>query len=666
MIRDFVQTDHSAEQLADLLTMAGFEVEDLFEADGDFVFDIKVCSNRGDGLSALGLAREIYAKDPNSRPTELFHRAAGRFKSNDDGQPSGLKCPLKVETETCDGFAYRGFSRVKNGTSPEWMQKRLTQAGMRPISLLVDVTNYVMLELGQPLHAYDLKKLAGPAIIVRQAKEGEKLKTLNGDDHDLKPNQMMICDASGPIGAAGIMGGETTEVDASTSEVLLESAHFSNTSVRKTRKQMGLNTEASYRFERSVDPDGMVAALNRVRDMLKDAGQGDACLPGVTQYRSPKGDKGPISLNLNRARVLLGFQFGDDEAVNALTRLGFKIAKESGSLKVTPPSWRFDILREEDLIEDIGRVLGYDRIPELLPVGTVSGGGLHGAAQWHDALISRCLELGVNQAMTHSLAGEHPLTSPYVNPALIRNPGSPDLAMMRSSLLPGLADAVRRNGGSCLPFFELGPVFASEKGTPSTRKSWAVIASGPLGDANRKGDPVASADFFWVKSIFEDLFGRQALQESSDPRFHPTRQACLSIGYGVFGELHPEVLDKLGLPAGTVAGEIILDWELFGEKKVHYHALSRTPSIRRDIAFSIPKSVPFASIEKEIADASGENLEDIWLFDVYEGKGIPEGEHSLAAALTFRKPGETFTDEEANQVRDAVVRALESLGAKQR
>lgn len=667
MIRDFVQTSLSAEALAELLTMAGFEVEDLFEVDGEPVFDIKVCSNRGDGLSALGLAREIFAKDGGSQPTELYQRAHERFPVGDEDEVLGLNCPVRIETDACDAFGCRGFKGVKNGDSPEWIQKRLTQAGMRPISLLVDLTNYVMLELGQPLHAYDLKKLGGPEIIVRLAKPGEKLRTLNGDEHTLKPNQMMICDATGPIGVAGVMGGETTEVDASTTEVLLEAAHFSNTSVRRTRKELGLSTEASYRFERSVDPEGVVGALNRVRELLVQSGQASVAVNGVhLQGTAAKGSRAPLGLDLDKARRRLGFEFGRDEALQALGRLGFATAEAGGEIKVQAPSWRFDIEREEDLIEDIGRVLGYERIPEVLPTGTVTGGGVKGIYGWHDQLIERCLELSLNQAMTHSLCGDHPLNCPNSERAALRSPGSPDLAFMRASLLPGLAESVRRNGGTCPPFFELGPIFAMKEGKPITRKALAVIAPGPLDAANRRGDAVRSADFFWLKAILEDLFGTIEVAPSEDCRLHPTRQAKLVNGRGIFGQLHPLIAEQLDLPLGTVVAEVVLEEALIGLKKVSYHQLSRTPSIRRDIAFAVSKSVPYSSIEEVIHRAAGDLLEDLWLFDVYEGKGITEGEHSLAAALTLRKQGSTFTDEEANQVRDAVVAGLAAIGAKQR
>ncbi len=252
--------------------------------------------------------------------------------------------------------------------APALIRKRLAQAGHRSISLFVDLTNYVMLELGQPLHAYDLDKLQDSHIVVREAEAGEKLVTLNGVEHELQANQMMICDGRGPIGVAGVMGGADTEVDAETKNVLLEAAHFVNTSVRRTRKQLGLNTEASYRFERSVDPEGVVAALNRVRELLEDLGHSDWCVNGVTDnYPSPPVRKA-VRLRLSRAHMLLGMQVGETEARGYLERLGFVLTGSGDELSATPPTWRTDIQREEDLVEELGRMHGYELIP-----GTASG-----------------------------------------------------------------------------------------------------------------------------------------------------------------------------------------------------------------------------------------------------------------------------------------------------
>ncbi|OWU65710.1 MAG: phenylalanine--tRNA ligase subunit beta, partial [Armatimonadetes bacterium Cent15-Ar3] len=269
MLRDFVETNLDAHQIGDLLTMAGFELEGIEEVGDEFVLDIKVMSNRGDGLSVFGLSREVLAKDLESKATDLYRAAADRFKDVSPSSSVALQAnAATIESSDCRRFAVRGFEGVNaKAESPAWMQKRLDACGMRPISLLVDLTNYVMLELGQPLHAFDRAKLTEGRLVVRHAQPGEKLTTLNGDEHELN-GQMMICDAAKPVGVPGVMGGLETEVTDDTTSLLLESANFVNKVVRKTRKQLGLSTEASYRFERSVDPDGVTAATRRFTQLL--------------------------------------------------------------------------------------------------------------------------------------------------------------------------------------------------------------------------------------------------------------------------------------------------------------------------------------------------------------------------------------------------------------
>jgi phenylalanyl-tRNA synthetase beta chain len=668
MLCDFVATDLSAEAIGDLLTMAGFELEGIEEVEGDSVLDIKVCSNRGDGLSVFGLAREVLAKDQSAKPTELYARANNRFASVDDATPSALEVPIKIESPDCTRFAYRGFRGIPNGEAPDWIQKRLRQAGQRAISLFVDLTNYVMLEVGQPLHAYDLAKLRGPEIVVRSARAGEKITTLNGVTHELQPGQMMICDAGGPIGVAGVMGGGESEVDSQTQEVLLEAAHFVNTSVRKTRNQLGLNTDASYRFERSVDPENVVAALNRVRDLLAESGSADGCLPGVTDLYVSHPQPAAVRLRRSRAEMLLGMPLTAIEVTSYLAALGFQVAGKGDEIAVTPPTWRPDVTREEDLVEELGRVHGYERIPEVLPFGATVMGGVHGQYRLEEVLIDGALRLGFDQAITNSLCGESRLDSSSRAKIPIRTPGSADTASLRNTLLPGLADVQRRNGGA-VHLFELGPIFDDPF---RTLKSLALLSCGPLTPRNRQGEAETSADFFSLKSVVEhlgELAGQDVEFEPSrdDARFHPQRQAKLTGGewQGVIGQVHPIVARACGIPSETYMAEIDLGVSK-GAPTQLLKPVSRYPAIRRDVAFAISKSVPYARIEAAIKSALTQTLEDLWLFDVYEGKGIAEGEHSLALALTLRKQEGSFTDEEANREREKAVAALAALGAQMR
>ena len=656
MLRDFVQTSLSPEALGDLLTMAGFELEGI---EGE-TLDIKVMSNRGDGLSVFGLAREVLAKDAASEPTDLYTRAAARFADRPTDDPAN-PASVEIETKDCLRYACRVYEGVENGTAPEWVRERLTLAGMRPVSLLVDLTNYVMLELGQPLHAFDYEKLEGGAIVVRKAREGETLKTLDGKDHTLRPDAMTICDAVRPVAAAGIMGGEATEVSADTTRVLLESAAFLNTSVRRTRKQLGLNTEASYRFERSVDPEGVVAAILRFTELL--GVDGSAIVDVYPGYRPREA----VVLRPARARLLLGMDVTDDEAETHLRRLGMDVRREGDALSVVPPSWRPDIVREEDLVEEVGRVHGYERIPETPLVGTTLLGGPQGELLLEDRLREAIVRLGYTQTISHSLVDLHPLDHPRGERVGPRNPGSPEAAYLRNSVLPNLADAAARNGGKGLRLFEIGRVFMrgmewKELGMMATEGGFFAL----------KGDVIAALAAVGVEAIVEG-------DVKTDPRFHPGRIGAVTVvrpqtgsvevGHivGRIAQIYPEIASSLGLPETTCVATFGVEdvlRERTDERRLK--PVSRNPANPRDVALLIDRDVPYAEIERAVEESGGDLLERQSLVEVYTGAGIPEGKHSLTLHLVFRKVGGNLTDEEANRARDGVVAALRTLGGTMR
>ena len=675
MLRDFVETSLDAHQIGDLLTMAGFELEGIEKVGDEFVLDIKVMSNRGDGLSVFGLSREVLAKDLDSKPTDLYLAAANRFQSYDHPADFQLdKGTAVIDSQDCRRFAVCGFENVNaKASSPGWMQQRLDACGMRPISLLVDLTNYVMLELGQPLHAFDRAKLTEGRLVVRHAKPGEKLTTLNGDEHELT-GQMMICDAAKPVGVPGVMGGLETEVTDETTSLLLESANFINKVVRKTRKQLGLNTEASYRFERSVDPDGVTAATRRFCQLLLQVQQDIQISQILDLYPQPPVSE-EVLLRVGRASMLLGMDITPDQSENYLSRLGMSVSRQGDNLAVTPPSWRPDIVREEDLVEELGRVHGYDRIPEALPFGSTPVGGSRGKELVKDRFRESLLRSGLTQIISHSLRSEHPLDEPCERVAP-RQPASPEHNVLRSSLLPSLADAARRNGGKDLHLFEIGKVFYQYEGEFGETLYAAILAQGNLIPIQRQGEKLPQVDFFSVKAILEDAFTNLGISDQlqfmsfdpgDDKRFHPTRTAAIHVGehhVGTLAQIHPLIAKETGLEPTTILAELALDW-LFDAvmPRIDVKSISRNPAVRRDIAILIEKSVEFKEVERAIRIGGGDSLEKHWLFDVFAGQGIPDGKHSLGIGLQFRKHGENFTDEEANLVRDSVVAELAKLGA---
>lgn len=670
MLREFVETGLDAVQLGALLTMAGFELEGIEDVEGEPVLDIKVVSNRGDGLSVFGLAREVLAKDADARPTELYRRAVGRFAPV-GAAPAPRGAHVSVETSDCTRYACSLYEAPPNGDSPEWLQKRMRQAGMRPISLLVDLTNYVMLELGQPLHAFDLDTLEGSAIVVRSAREGETLTTLNGDDHRLQHGQMMICDSVRPVAVAGVMGGQDTEVGPTTQRVLLESAHFVNTSVRRTRKQLGLSTEASYRFERSVDPEGVVAALHRFAELVGAVDGGKSMIPGVLDVYPHPLERQPIGLRMSRVVRLLGMPVSTEHARGYLERLGFAVRGDGEPFEVTPPTWRPDIVREDDLVEEVGRVHGYDKVPEELPAGKTTLGGVFGPERQAATLRQALVRLGLVQTMSHDLRDAHPLDSPNLQPIGPRNPHSPETAYLRTSLLPSLCDSAKRNGSKDVHLFEIGHVFAGGPEGPKQGTRLAVMSMGRIEPPEMLGASERASDFYAAKGWVEEALAALGLAATfeagvADRRFHPTRSAVVLVSgeaVGLCGQIHPDAAAESGLPEAAVMAVIDLDKLPASAPRFGFHPISRNPAVRRDVAFLISKATPYASIESALAEACGAVLERQWLFDVYEGKGVPEGQHSLAVALQLRKHGANFTDEEANQVREKAVAALVSLGA---
>jgi phenylalanyl-tRNA synthetase beta chain len=715
MIRDYVDTNLDAEAIANQLTMTGFELEEITIVEDEPMLDINIMANRGDGASVLGLSRELLAKEPTAKPTALYEKATNRFPATDEhNRDIWGKTSAEIQTESCTRFACRVFENLQNGPSPEWLQQRLRQIGQRPISLLVDLTNYVMFEVGQPLHAYDLDTLSGERIIVRQAHDGEKFRALDGTDHNLKPHHMVIADSEKAVGLAGVMGGEATEVSATTTRCLLEAAHFVNTSVRKTRTELGFFTEASYRFERSVDPEGVVAALNRFTELYTEI-TGEKPVGGVIDVYPTKPEPITLTLFIKRASQLLGMAISVEQAEQYLSKLGFNILGISpDSLEVQAPTWRIDILREEDLVEELGRVHGYELIPEELPIGSTPIGGPQGFELLTDQLREATLRCGFNQVISHSLRDLHPLDAPtsatgetseknasgalgelgsaspspifgegqggidsqahaFAAPGRtrVRQPHSPEMAYLRNSILPSLADAQRKNNIEDIHIFEVGRVH-TETGEFT---QIALLSNGKFDAPGWRPSDPTTADFFTLKGSLEAIAAATYLpisykRSTTDPRFHPTRQAKVILGQtevGIMGQIHPTVADESNLPPTTVMAEITLDGlksEQFGVPT--YHPISRNPASRRDIAVLIKKDVPFTEIDSAIIQSGGPDLERHWLFDVYEGQGVPEGHHSLAIALQFRRMNANLKDEESNNLRDQIVAALGKLGASLR
>ena len=668
-LKEYVATEASAEEIGATLTMLGLELEEVETSEIGPVLNFKVTPNRGDCLSVLGLARELAAKDMQRfRPTPLMTSAISGFLRGDENQ-SISNWKISIDNATmCPRYAVREFENVNIKPSSVKLQKRLIACGMRPINVIVDITNAVMLELGQPLHAFDADKIANKQITVRTARTEESLTTLDGQLRKLTQTMLMICDFEKPMAIAGVMGGANSEVSDSTKNILLESAHFEPTQVRATRKSLGMSTEASYRFERFVDPDGVVRSLNRFSDLFF-AEIGVDCLPGICDINASKTTQSAILVRENRWNKLLGMDVPKASAATILTSLGFAVVEKNDNLETTSPSWRSDINREDDLVEEIGRVWGYEHIPEVAPTGTTPLGRIAPFPQFLLDIRNTMLRLGMIEALTHTLGAESDLSIPTTR-VEIRNPASPELYFLRSSILPGIANVARKNRGSDLSAFEIGNVFHGDYEFPML----GILMHGSILSSHWEGEKETKVDFYSIKGVLESLANiihrNIEFSNSDDPRLHPTRRAKISncdIELGIVGQINPNVADREDIPKETMVAEIdLLAIYKITKNPPTYTPISHYPSMRRDMAIVVSKEVPYASIENEIRSATGTLLEDIWLFDRYEGKGMDAGKHSLAIALVLRMKDGTLTDEDANKVLEDAWSRLQVLGAKQR
>jgi len=671
----------------------------------DQAAEINVTPDRGYAFSIRGVARE-YAHatgtsftDPASRVQAPAELSGGYgIKLNDDAPIYGKP--------GCDRFVartVRGVDATK--PTPQWMVSRLRLAGIRSISLPVDISNYVMLELGQPTHCYDLDKLSGD-IVVRRASAGEKITTLDGKERTLDAEDLLITDDSGAIGIAGVMGGAATEVSDSTSNVLVESAHFDEVSIGRSRRRHKLPSEASKRFERGVDWQVAGIAAQRVVDLLVELAGGTADETGTDVGTAP--ETVTIELPAGFAAARIGIDFTEDQIVTSLEDLGAAVVKNDGGWTVTPPSWRSDLETKEDLTEEIARLVGYDKIPATLPVAP-PGRGLTRVQQQRRRLIQALADFGLTEVLAY------PFVSKAANDTFgvaeqgaersavkLANPISEEHGYLRTSILPGLIEVAKRNhsrGFRDLALFESGLVFLPGEsvgtasipplgikpsdevlddlfdGVPEQPFHLAAVLTGHDSPAAASHTPRAWdwADALDVARLAGDVLGVDlVVSQGSHQAFHPGRTARLALRtgetVGYAGELHPKLLAASDMPARSVALEINADalFEAAPDVIVARH-ISTFPVATQDVALVVPADVPADEVLAALREGAGELLEDVALFDVYAGKGIEEGRKSLAFGLRFRAADRTLTADEASAAREsAVALAAERFGAVQR
>lgn len=657
------------ERLEEILLMAGLGID---KRDGD-EFHLEVTSNRGDWLSAIGLAREIGAM------TEARFRLPSPDVDEDGPTLDGRVHADIEDAADCARIVFRLIEGVTIGPSPEWIQSRLRACGVEPINNIVDVTNYVMLEWGQPLHAYDADKIPDGHIVVRRAREGETLVTLDGIERALSPQVLTISDSTHPIGIAGVMGGESTKVTDETTRILLESAHFTPNVVRRTAHVLGMGTDASRRFERWVDPNGCKRAVDRAAQLIAQLGGGTVAFGAHDRYIAPVTDA-VVELRPARASAVLGVKVTSENAQNYFERLGFKVTAGEEALRVAVPTWRRDIEREIDLVEEVARVYGYNRIPTTLHPGANTAAGRALAGRLEDRARSAMLRCGLTEVITTSLSNEpsHVTAGESVDLAVrMRNPLSEDYTLLRTSLIPGLLEVLRRNNGRRLRAFELGKVYLSREGEqlPYEKRVLGIALSNASYAPHWQPEAETPADFFALKAVLESVlreFGAPpvSFNPARHKSFHPGRCAAVSLDgqdLGIIGEIHPTVAEAFELANRAYVAELNFDTLVRHLALVKRHkTFSRLPPADRELAFLVPQNLPAANLVETARVAGGELLEYVRVFDVYQGERVPEGTKSLGLSLRFRAADRTLSKNEVDDAIHRIVDAASSLSAQLR
>lgn len=655
--------------------------QDLGEAlqFADLVLEVGVTPNRPDCLSILGLAREVAAlfRTPLRHPPVDFQES-----------PEAIEEFAKVtilDPVACPRYAARLVTGLKLGPSPFWMRHRLKLCGLRPINNLVDVTNYVLLELGQPLHAFDFDRLAGGEIVVRLPHQGEEtFITLDSQERQIDPETLFICDGERPVALAGIMGGLDSEVTEDTHRVLIESAYFNPPHIRRAAKRLGLSTESSYRFERGVDPDGVIRALERAAQLMAALGDGQVLTGLIDAYPNPV-PRPRLTLRVSRANQVLGTNFTPEKVAGLLQDLHLPaIPFDGDTLAVQAPAHRGDLLREIDLIEEVARLGGYEEIPVTLPEGVVAMPRPTLPVRLGQAAKEILLGQGFFEVVTYSFQSERlrGLLGSEASaslPLYLANPLSEEQSLMRTSLLPGLLEALRRNTLKMnldLRLFELAKTFVPQPGADlPLEEEWLVGAMyGQRAEPSWHNRP-ETVDFYDLKGEVETLLEGLLVREVSFvnaglPSYFRYGATVLAEGEeaGWLGELLPTVAERLDLPGKLFT--FLLNFEILcrrAEPFPLYTPLPRYPAVYRDVALVLPEVVPAARVAQTLHRHGQPWLEEARLFDVYVGQPIPAGKRSLAFHLTYRDKERTLTDEAVDQHHETLIKALtEELGAELR
>jgi phenylalanyl-tRNA synthetase beta chain len=664
-----ISADHGGILVLPADTPVGVDFKQHFGLD-DAVLDVAVTPNRPDLMSVIGVAREVAAATGTKLRPPIIE-----VEEADEKAESVASVEVR-DRERCPRYLARVIHGVSIGPSPLLVQARLFVSGMRPVSNVVDATNYAMLELGQPMHPFDLAELSGSAVVVRRAEQGERMITLDDVNRELSMDDLLIADRDKAVGIAGVMGSAVAEVSPSTADVLLESAYFERVGILRTARRLGLQTEASMRFERGVDPEGVPTAADRAAMLIAEWSGGTVLAGAIDVGEAPSRRR--IDIRPERTSALLGQELSADDVEDAFELLGIPRVRRDWYVEVEVPGYRVDLEREIDLVEEVARVRGYDRIEATVP-GIRQSGGLPQTYAFRRRVRESSVRAGLREVKSLSFAAQRDLGLIGDHDAVrVANPLRAEEGFLRTSLIPGLLHALQVNvryGVRAASLFEVGRVFfpADEGVEERERVGFAMIgAAAPPVPGERR-----EIDFFDAKGALESLFdGLGVAQWSLGPSpsrrlFHPGRSASVYIGEelaGEVGELHPRVADELDL-AGRVAiaeldvGVLAPNARTWPE----FRDIPQLPPVRRDLAFTVDASVPAGALQEAIVDSSAGLADTVEVFDVFTGGPIPEGKKSVAFSVDFRASDRTLTGEEADELVARIVQRLHAdLGAEHR
>ena len=633
----------------------------------DVIFEYEVTSNRVDCYSVLGIAREAAATFGKK-----FVPPVVQATGNSEDAHDYVKVTVK-DTDLCPRYTARVVKNIKIAPSPKWMQRRLASNGIRPINNIVDITNYVMEEYGQPMHAYDYDTIAGHEIVVRRAEKGEKFVTLDGQERTMDDSVLMICDGEKAVGIAGIMGGENSMITDDVKTMMFEAACFDGTNIRLSSKKVGLRTDASGKFEKGLDPNNAEAAINRACQLIEELGAGEV-VGGIVDVYTAKKEPVRVPFEPEKINALLGTELSDEQMLKYFEAV--ELAYDAGTNEIVAPTFRHDIFRTADLAEEVARFYGYDNIPTTLPRGEATTGKLPFKLRIEEVARDIAEYCGFSQGMTYSFESPKVFDklllaadSPYRNAIKISNPLGEDFSIMRTVPLNGMLTSLAFNyNHKNVRLYELGNVYLPKQlpltELPEERMQFTL---GMYGEG----------DFFVMKGVVEEFFEKAGLHKTASydpqagkPFLHPGRQANIIYDgevLGYLGEIHPAVADKYGIGEKAYVAVLdiprVVEYASFDRK---FEGIAKFPAVTRDISMMVSKDILAGQIEAMILQRGGKHLESLNLFDIYEGEQVKKGYKSMAYSLVFRAKDKTMTEDEITSAMKKVYNGLESMGIELR